>query len=253
MGPGRERIAEPDIARAAALIADASRARILKALGDGRAVPSSLLAAEAGISAATVSGHLRKLVDAGLVIVERQGRHRYHRLAGPDVCMALEALAVIAPPAPIASLRDSSRANALSRSRTCYDHLAGRLGVGVMQAMLRLGFLIGHDGLHRADRAVRDHSASYGHDFDYRLTESGRAGLSVLGVDVDRLPPRRPVVRYCVDWSEQRHHLAGALGAALTERLFELGWIRAGSTPRIVHLTDVGATGLKEHFGLSDC
>lgn len=243
--------AEPDIARAAALIADPSRARMLKALGDGRALPASMLAAEAGVSASTVSGHLRKLVESGLVRVERNGRHRYHRLAGPEVSTALEALAVIAPPARITTLRDSSRANALTRSRTCYDHLAGRLGVALMHALLHGGLLEGHDGVHRPAQAVRDRPASYGHDHSYRLTEHGRRTLTRFGVPFDRLPPHRPLVRYCVDRSEHRHHLAGALGAAITSRLFELGWLRRGSAPRVVHLTEAGAAGLRREFGLT--
>ncbi|GGO08339.1 transcriptional regulator [Microbispora rosea subsp. aerata] len=247
-----ERAAEPDIARAAALIADPSRARILKALGDGRALPSSMLAAEAGVSAPTVSEHLRKLVEAGLVRVERHGRHRYHRLAGPEVSTALEALAVIAPPSRITGLRDSSRASALSRSRTCYDHLAGRLGVALMRALLRRGLLEGHDGVHRPALTVRDRPASYGHDYSYRVTEHGRRELSRFGVRFDRLPARRPLVRYCVDWSEHQHHLAGALGAAITGRLFELGWLRPGSAPRVVHLTEAGAAGLRREFDLAD-
>ncbi|MBP2705516.1 winged helix-turn-helix transcriptional regulator [Microbispora sp. RL4-1S] len=253
--PGRdrtERNGEPDIARAAALIADPSRARILKALGDGRSLPSSLLAAEAGVSAATVSGHLRKLVESGLVLVEQHGRHRYHRLAGPEVSAALEALAVIAPPSKIRTLRDSSRTNALSRSRTCYDHLAGRLGVALMQALLHRDVLTGHDGTHRAGQAFRDRPAAYGHDHSYQVTDHGRAELARFGVDLDRLPPRRPAVRYCVDWSEHRHHLAGALGAAITGRLFELGWLQPGTAPRVVHLTEAGAAGLLREFGLVD-
>jgi Predicted transcriptional regulators len=247
-----ERTGEPDIARAAALIADPSRARILKALGDGRALPAGMLAAEAGVSVPTVSGHLRKLVESGLVRVERHGRHRYHRLAGPEVSTALEALAVIAPPSRITSLRDSSRANALRRSRTCYDHLAGRLGVALMRALLQRGLLEGHDGVHRPALAVLDRPASYGHDHNYRITEHGRLELTRFGVRFDRLPPRRPLVRYCVDWSEHQHHLAGALGAAITSRLFELGWLRSGSAPRVVHLTEAGAAGLRREFGLAD-
>jgi DNA-binding transcriptional ArsR family regulator len=242
---------QTDIARAAALIADPSRARILKALSDGRAVPATMLAAEAGVTAQTVSAHLSRLVEAGLIFGERDGRHRYYRLAGPEVSAALEALAVIAPPLPVNSLRESNIANALRRSRTCYDHLAGRLGVSLMQAMIDRELLAGHDGLHRSEEAVRDRPSAYGHDVDYLLTEAGRVELTAFGVDPERLPTRRPVIRYCVDWSERQHHLAGALGAALTARLFDLGWLRYGVSPRIVHLSDVGATGLAGAFGLA--
>ncbi|WP_329016066.1 ArsR/SmtB family transcription factor [Streptomyces sp. NBC_01601] len=241
---------QPDIARAAALIADPSRARMLKALSDGRALPAGLLAAEAGVSAATASAHLGKLVEARMVRMESAGRCRYYRLASPDISLALEALAVIAPPLPVTSLRDSSTAGALRRSRTCYDHLAGRLGVGLLESLIEGGLLAGHDGTHRPDEAVRDGATGYGHDFDYRLTESGRRTLVRFGVDLTRLPARRPLIRYCVDWSEQRHHLAGAVGAALTARFFELCWLRYGSSPRVVHVTEAGAEGLAGTFGL---
>ncbi|MEW2131672.1 winged helix-turn-helix domain-containing protein [Streptomyces sp. NPDC005435] len=241
---------QPDIARAAALIADPSRARMLKALGDGRALPAGLLAAEAGVSAATASAHLGKLVAAGLVRVESAGRCRYYRLAGPDISLALEALAVIAPPLPVTSLRESSTAGALRRSRTCYDHLAGRLGVALLDSLLQGGLLAGHDGTHRPAEAVRDGAAGYGHDADYRLTETGRRALGRFGVDLTRLPARRPPIRYCVDWSEQRHHLAGAVGAALTARLFALRWLRYGASPRVVHVTETGADGLAGTFGV---
>ncbi|MFE5792239.1 ArsR/SmtB family transcription factor [Streptomyces sp. NPDC056503] len=241
---------QPDIARTARLIADPSRARILKALGDGRAVAAGVLATEAGVSAATASVHLGKLADARLVVMESVGRCRYYRLAGPDVSLALEALAVIAPPLPVTSLRESGIAGALRRSRTCYDHLAGRLGVHLLERMLEDGLLTGHDGSHRPEEAVRDGASGYGHDVDYSLTDTGRDTLARLGVDLHRLPTRRPPIRYCVDWSEQRHHLAGAVGAALTTRLFELNWLRYGSSPRVVHVTEDGADGLADAFGL---
>ncbi|MFB7341599.1 ArsR/SmtB family transcription factor [Streptomyces hydrogenans] len=241
---------QPDIARTARLIADPSRARILKALSDGRAVAAGLLATEAGVSAATASVHLGKLADAGLVVMESVGRCRYYRLAGPDVSLALEALAVIAPPLPVTSLRESSVAGALRRSRTCYDHLAGRLGVDLLDCLLKDGLVTGHDASHSPGAAVRDAPSGYGHDVDYRLTDSGRDALARFGVDLLRLPTRRPPIRYCVDWSEQRHHLAGAVGAALTARLFALHWLRYGSSPRVVHVTEDGAHGLAATFGL---
>lgn len=253
--PG-ERQGEPlkhqtDIARAAALIADPSRARILKCLADGRALPAGALAGEAGISAATGSAHLAKLVAGELVTVEQRGRHRYYRLTGPDVSAALECLALIAPPLAITSLKQSNRANALHRARSCYDHLAGRLGVALMHGLLERGVLTGHDGLHRAADAVRDRPSSYGHDVRYELAPAGRAVLAELGIDPDRLPPRRPAIRYCVDWSEHQHHLAGGLGAVLTASLFALDWVRWGPSPRVVHLTAAGARGLQQTLGFT--
>jgi DNA-binding transcriptional ArsR family regulator len=243
---------EPDVARAARLIADPARALMLKALSDGRSVPASMLAAEAGVSAQTASGHLAKLAAAGLVTAANSGRHRYFRLTGPEIVNALEALAVIAPPLPVHSLRESSRASALRRSRTCYDHLAGRLGVALMRALIDGGDLAGHDGTYRPGSAVLDRPAAYGHDVEYTLTASGHGHLAALGVEADRLPKRRPAIRYCVDWSEKQHHLSGALGAALTTRFFELGWLRRGTSARVVHLTDDGADGLAKEFGVVD-
>jgi DNA-binding transcriptional ArsR family regulator len=241
----------PDIARAAALLADPSRARILKCLADGRALPASVLAGEAGVGAATASVHLAKLVEGGLLAVERRGRQRLYRLTGPDVSAAMECLALIAPPLAITSLKQSNRTNALHRARSCYDHLAGRLGVALMRGLLERGVLTGHDGVHRPDEAVRDRPSSYGHDVQYTLTRAGRATLAGLGVDADRLPPRRPAVRYCVDWSEHQHHLAGGLGAVLTARLFALDWVRWGPSPRVVLLTDAGARGLEQALGVA--
>ncbi|MGK5629758.1 ArsR/SmtB family transcription factor [Streptomyces sp. URMC 123] len=243
---------EPDIARAAQLIASASRARMLKALSDGRRLAASVLAEEAGVSPATASVHLGRLTEAGLVVVEDVGRHRYYRLAGPEITTALEALAVIAPATdePVTSLRASSRAKALRRARTCYDHLAGVVGVALMRSLVRQDWLTrrvgGTAGAHGTDRP-----ASYGRALEYRMTAPGRERFEAFGIDVDQLlSARRPAVRYCVDWSEQRHHLAGALGSALTQRFFDLNWLRYGSAPRVVHLTDAGRRGLSTAFGV---
>ncbi|MEU5695557.1 helix-turn-helix domain-containing protein [Actinosynnema sp. NPDC020468] len=237
--------ADPDIARAAALIADGSRARILKALCDGRSITASALAEEAGVGGPTASAHLAKLVDAGLVTAHRDGRHRRYRLARAEVAEALEALAVIAPPSsPVTSLRQSVRADALRRSRTCYDHLAGRLGVHLMAVLLDTGVLT---GARRPGTATHDRPSTYGRDHHYELTDRGADAVRALGVDL-RVPTRRPLVRYCVDWSEERHHLSGALGASIAARLFALGWVRHGAGPRVVHLTDAGAAGLAEIF-----
>jgi DNA-binding transcriptional ArsR family regulator len=242
---------DPDIARAAALIADGSRARILKALCDGRAITATVLADEAGVSGPTASVHLAKLVEAGLVTAQRDGRNRRYRLARAEVAEALEALAVIAPPLPVKSLRQSVRADALRRSRTCYDHLAGQLGVHLMGVLLDTGVLTGGDGRHRQSIAVHDRPSAYGRDYRYELTDEGAVKLRSLGVDVPEPARRRPLVRYCVDWSEERHHLSGALGAAIASRLFALEWLRHGASPRVVHLTDAGASGLTRAFGRS--
>jgi DNA-binding transcriptional ArsR family regulator len=210
-----------DLARAAGLIGDPGRARVLRALTDGRELAASVLAHEAGVAASTASVHLAKLVEGGLVVAERRGRHRYFRLATPEVAQALEALARIAPVAPVRSLREGTKAHAVRAARTCYDHLAGRLGVALMSGLIDHGVLTGGDGRYE-------------------------------GVDVEAAlaGPRAPI-RYCVDWSEQGHHLSGALGAALAARLIDLGWVRRLPRTRAVLITDDGRRGLSEYFGLA--
>jgi DNA-binding transcriptional ArsR family regulator len=243
---------DTDLAGVGALIGDPGRARVLRALADGRELPASVLAAEAGVAPSTASVHLAKLVDGGLVMAERHGRHRYFRLAGPDVARALEALARIAPPAPVRSLREGTRAQAVRAARTCYDHLAGRLGVALMAGLVENGVLAGGDGRHDRARAHADRPSAIGRDLDYRLTDGGARRLRELGVDVDGAlaGPRTPI-RYCVDWSEQAHHLSGALGAAVAARLFELGWVARLPRTRAVRLTDDGRAGLAEQFGVA--
>src|SRR6476659_10014912 len=148
---------DTDLARVGALIGDPGRALVLRA--------------EAGVAASTASVHLRKLVDGGLVTAERHGRHRYFRLAGPDVARALEALARIAPEAPVRSLREGTRAHAVRAARTCYDHLAGRLGVALMAGFVEHGVLVGGDGRHERGRARADRPSAIGRDLDYRLSD----------------------------------------------------------------------------------
>ena len=241
---------DADIASIGALVADPGRAKILLALGDGRALPASVLADEAGVAASTASAHLGKLVTGGLLRVERHGRHRYFRIAGPQVGELIEALARVSPPAPVRSLKQGSKAQAVRFARTCYDHLAGMLGTHLMEAMLDHELLTGGDGVFDPDAAREDRLASPGFDLDYRLTPSGVRELKAFGIDFDSLPARRPLIRYCVDWSEQRHHLAGSLGAALTTRMIDLGWVRKADRSRAVHVSDEGFDGLREQFGL---
>ncbi|WP_090929413.1 ArsR/SmtB family transcription factor [Nonomuraea jiangxiensis] len=222
---------ETDIAEVAAAIGDPSRARVLRALADGGVLPASALAAEAGVSVSTISGHLARLREAKLLTVEHDGRHRYYRLASTDVARALEELARIARPLPVRSLSDSVRAQALLRARLCYDHLAGQLGVALLAALVGGGVLASAGG-------------------GYRITPAGLGTLGGFGVEAEEFSRRRPAIRYCVDWAENRHHLAGALGAALARRLFVLDWLRRGRARRVVHLTEAGRTGLHETFGV---
>jgi DNA-binding transcriptional ArsR family regulator len=240
---------DADIAAVAELLADSSRARMLQALADGRALPASRLAAEAGIAASTSSGHLGRLVGAGMLAVEPHGRHRYYRLAGPHVAELLEAIARVAPPLEVRSLREGTKAEALRRARSCYDHLAGRLGVTLMDGLLRCGAIEGGDGTFDPEIAGRDRLSSPGWDLAYELTDEGRGVLKDIGIDTSAAG-RRPFVRYCVDWSEQRHHLAGVLGARLLLRFDELGWIQRRPASRALTVTGAGAAGMRRAIGV---
>jgi DNA-binding transcriptional ArsR family regulator len=235
---------DADVARAAGLMAEPARAKVLMALADGRALPASLLASEAGVSPQTVSAHLHKLLDGGLLAVERSGRHRYYKLSGPDVAAAVEALARIAQPEPIKSLRQSTRAAALREARTCYDHLAGRLGVALLEGLVRRDALTRTDGGRGADRRPEDPLAQQLQDGPYALGPRATEVFGELGVDLSEQVSRRRLLRFCVDWSEQRHHLAGRLGAAVVDSLLDRNWIRRRQRQRAVDLTDAGRAGL---------
>lgn len=240
---------DADFTTPAELIGHPARAAMLRALVDGRALPMTMLAAEAGVAASTASAHLGRLVDGGLLVSHAQGRHRYYALASPRVARALEALATLAPPRPVRSLRAGTRAQALRRARTCYDHLAGHLGVAVMTALLERGALVGGDGHHDVTAATRDRLSAPGADREYALTEGGRALLADLAVTLPT--SRRRTVAYCVDWTEQRHHLGGAVGAGLLARFDELGWVhRLERQPRAVDVTDAGRAGFARVFGI---
>lgn len=236
---------DADLARVAELMADRTRSRILLALIAGRELSASLLAAEAGISRPTASAHLRKLTEGGLIAVRVDGKRRHYRLAGPEVADAIERLTALAPPEPITSLRASTRAAQLRRARSCYDHLAGQLGVGVMRGMLDRGFLLGGDGEY--DAGV-DRPASYGREVGYELTGTGRDFLDGLGVELPQ--SRRPLIRYCIDWTETRHHLAGRLGRGLRDRFLELGWVEERTGSRALRISPAGARGFEREFGV---
>jgi DNA-binding transcriptional ArsR family regulator len=237
---------DTDIAAVGALLAEPARARMLLAL-DRRALPASVLALEAGIAPSTASGHLARLVDGGFLAVERHGRHRYYRVASPEIGELLESIAQLAPRTAVRSLRDGTRANALRNARSCYDHLAGKLGTSLMAALLEKHWLDGGDGAFVPGGA--DRLAGPGYDVDYRLTSAGRRGLEAFGVVPAELPGRRQLIRYCVDWSEQRHHLGGKLGAALLGRMVELDWLRPAAHHRALQVTGKGREGLERVFG----
>jgi DNA-binding transcriptional ArsR family regulator len=200
-----------DLAAVGALIGDPARAAMLGALAAGRSLPAGELARLAGVHPATATAHLRRLVDGGLVTVRAQGRHRYHELAGPEVAAALEALARVAPPAAVRSLRQHQAAHGLAQARTCYDHLAGLRGVELRDRLL-------------AAHAIREVD-----DRDHELTRRGHRLLPLLDIDTEPLlTSRRVFARACLDGTERRPHLAGVLPAALTARLLDLGWLSRG-------------------------
>jgi DNA-binding transcriptional ArsR family regulator len=222
---------EVDIAAGASAIADPARAAMLEALFDGAPRSAGALAREAGVAASTASHHLGRLLDAGLIVVEPDGRRRAFRLAGPEVARAIEALAVVSPRRAARTLRRATRAEAERAARTCYDHLAGRLGVAVCDALLQ-------------SQAITPDGARY-----YALGPRAESAFGALGV---ALPPaaRRAYARPCLDWSERRPHLAGALGAAVAETLLERHWVTRVPKTRALRVTDAGRDGLREALGV---
>jgi DNA-binding transcriptional ArsR family regulator len=245
---------DADIALVAGLFADRTRAKVLTALVDGRSLPAGVLAAEAGVSAQAASAQLTRLRDSGLIEVERSGRHRYYGLASSEVATILEGLAAIAPAEPIRSLREGTRAEALRRSRTCYDHLAGRLGCAVNEALLARGVLERSDGSPTTERREGDRLSAPVASHPYRIGPAAVDVLGELGLPETVLAPpasgARPVLRFCVDWSEQRHHLGGRLGADLLTAFVGSGWIKRRRGHRAVDLTELGATELHRRLGI---
>jgi len=245
---------DADIARVAVLFADRSRARVLMALADGRALPAGVLAAEAGVSPAAMSAHLGKLLAERLVTVEQSGRHRYYALAGPQVAATLEALATIAPTQPVTSLRQGTRAQRLRYARTCYDHLAGTLGVAVTQALIDRCVLIPTDGEPNAARRPGDRLSAPLPHHPYQLGPAADSALARLGVNLTDLSraaaTARPLLRFCLDWTEQQHHLAGSLGAALVTAFLNAGWIARRPRGREIRLTTTGAAALREYLDI---
>jgi DNA-binding transcriptional ArsR family regulator len=216
-------ISSPEISSIAALIGEPARAAMLTALMGGVALPAGELAELAGVSPQTASTHLQKLLEGALLAVETQGRHRYYRLANADVAQALEALMILAS----GRNRHREHPDDLCYARTCYDHLAGTLGVQVCQTMLEAGWL---------ERTANE----------FVLTALGGTRLVAFGVAL----PNRITARACLDWTERQHHLGGSLGRALTARLLERRWVARMPNTRALRLTEPGRAGLIREFGL---
>lgn len=226
----------PGFSTTAALIADPTRALMLTALLDGRALPAGELAHAAGVAPQTASSHLGQLVAGGLLAVEREGRHRYYRLAGAQVAEALEYLGAIQPDLCQATPRRKplgARARALHSGRRCYDHLAGELGVAVTRALVARGFLA------PAPEKL------------FTVSEAGRNWFLGIGLAFDALKPtRRGLARQCLDWTEREHHLAGPLGVGLLSTLCDRGWLLRSAESRAIRVTPKGRAELRRHLGI---
>lgn len=222
----------PNIVRVAALIGDNARAEVLCALMSGRALTATELANTAGVTKQTISFHLGKLLDARLIAVEQQGRHRYFRLAGPDIADLLESLMGLAFRGERNPVLTGPREPALRKARVCYDHLAGELGVLVYEQMLQMNILQQHPG-------------------GLQLTEHGRVWFQQLGIDTDALvTSKRAFCKSCLDWSERRHHLAGMLGSSLLTRIQELGWAKRNKDSRVIVFSVQGEKVLRSMLTL---
>jgi DNA-binding transcriptional ArsR family regulator len=225
--------AEPSMASIGALVGVPARANILSALFDGRALTATELSYVAGVSPQTTSSHLAKLVDARLLVAESNGRHRYYRLAGPEIAEALEPLALIVAHKPVPARGRPRELETLRDARMCYDHLAGRLGVTIADALMR------QKQLEPVDR-------------DFRVTSRGTRLFQSLGIDLGRVrAERRVFARQCLDWSERRPHLAGALGCAVATAFLERGWIKRARKGRQVFVSDSGRAAIAQFFSLN--
>ena len=222
----------PYIAEIASLVGDPSRANILVALLAGQALTATELTLAAGVTPQTASGHLAKLAEGRLLSVLAQGRHRYYRLASPQVAQMLEGLMSVAVSGPPRYRPRSIRDDALAQARTCYDHLAGRLGVALADALVGRGLIVLDDEAGAVTAAGEDVLNEFGMD----MAGNGRG--------------RRAFCRPCLDWSERRWHIGGRLGAALARRCFELGWIERARGGRAVRVTPAGEAGFRRTFAM---
>jgi DNA-binding transcriptional ArsR family regulator len=223
----------PDIAMVAALLGDPARANMMSALSAGQALTAGELAREAGVTAQTASSHLAKLAAGGLIEGRKQGRHIYYALSGPDVAGVLEALTGLAERTGHTRVRTGPKEPALRRARVCYDHLAGDLGVALLDSLTARKMIVG-----TGESLV--------------LSEAGETFMTALGLDVPALSAlRRPLCKGCLDWSVRRSHLAGALGAALLSRFYALGWAQREAGTRVVSFSPRGLEAFREIFGVA--
>lgn len=234
-------VGEMDLAAVGALLAEPARARVLLALADGRALPASMLALEAGVAPSTASHHLARLVEAEFVTVMRRGRNRYFALSGPRIGELIEAAARVAPRQPITSLRQGTRAYAVRYARRCYDHLAGRLGIAVTDALCEQGLLTESRG-----SAADERDAGGQEVVGFLVTSRGVEAFESFGVPSSA----GDAVRGCLDWTEKRHHIAGPLGRALLTQMLDRGWLTRDPATRAMRLTELGMRDLPERLGV---
>jgi len=228
----------PNIVGIAALIGDHARCAMLTALMTGEALTATELATEANITKQTASSHLAKLMDAELVAVENQGRHRYFRLAAPDVAQLLESLMGVAQRTGATRVRPGPREPALRKARVCYDHLAGDIGVQVYDAFLR-------------QRLIRTMKTNEGKGTAVDLTKKGQRFCAELNIDLNKITrSRRPLCRPCLDWSVRRYHLAGSLGAAILQHCYQEKWAKRVEGSRVVQFSPKGERLLREAIGI---
>ena len=221
--------AHNQLAIVASCAGDPARANMLSMLMDGRAFTAGELSAAAGVMPQTASGHLARMVDAGLLVVAQQGRHRYYRLASLQVGQMLEGMMVVAAADPSAR-RFGPRDQAMRFARTCYDHLAGQLAIGIADRLVAAGHLV-----------LADDGGE--------VTASGRAFLSRQGLDL-HAQPHRAFCRPCLDWSERRYHLAGTLGTRIKESFLAQGWIAQKPASRTVEVTRLGRRKIRDIYGV---
>ncbi|MDH6137897.1 DNA-binding transcriptional ArsR family regulator [Kitasatospora sp. MAA4] len=234
--------AEPDVAHVARIFADGTRARILMALTGGGSLAAGALADEAGVTRQAASAQLAALTAAGMITVEQSGRHRYYRLGNAQIVEILQSLATLAPGlATPNTLRANTRAAALRRGRVCYDHIAGRLGTAITAALVDRGALT---------PATDTISPTSQHP--YRLGGAAAAVLTELGLSEEQLSNHQsePLLRFCLDWGEQRHHLAGPLGAELLTAFTRARWVTCAPKSRALRLTALGEQELARRLGL---
>ena len=216
----------------AAALADQSRSRIVFALMDGRAYTAKELAYQGRITAQTASFHLQKLVDAGIISRHSQGRHRYHHLANEDIAAAIEALSVAAPRAHLRRLKPGAEGE-IRMARSCYDHLAGRLGVAVAGRVIKMDVLVASEE-------------------GFALTEQGRRVLTEMGVNPHHVVPgRKPLAQQCMDWTERKFHFSGVLGQVLLEHFLTTGWLARARDSRVLTITAKGAALFRDRLGVA--